>query len=101
MTLRKAFFWLHLIAGCVAGAIILLMSVTGVLLMYERQIVAWADRGPLLAEPAPGAQRLGPEELLAAVRQQRGGLPANAMLTIRSDPREPAEIGAGRKALFT
>ena len=37
MTLRTVFFWLHLTAGVVAGAIILLMSATGVALTFERQ----------------------------------------------------------------
>ena len=34
--LRSVFFWSHLFAGVVAGLIILIMSVTGVLLAYER-----------------------------------------------------------------
>jgi uncharacterized iron-regulated membrane protein len=41
--LRKILFWLHLSAGTVAGAIILLMAVTGVLLTYEKQMIHWAD----------------------------------------------------------
>ena len=49
--MRKIFFWLHLTAGTMAGIVILIMSVTGVLLMYQRQITAWADWG-LRVEPA-------------------------------------------------
>ena len=41
--MRKTIFWLHLITGVVAGVVILIMSVTGVLLMYQKQITAWAD----------------------------------------------------------
>jgi|GEM_PF-2469048 len=41
--IRKGLFWLHLIAGVAAGVVILVMSVTGVLLTYERQILAWED----------------------------------------------------------
>ena len=44
MTLRKIIFWLHLVAGIIAGAVVLVMSVTGVLLAFERQMVEWADR---------------------------------------------------------
>ena len=29
MNMRKLFFWLHLVAGVVAGVVILIMSVTG------------------------------------------------------------------------
>ena len=32
MDIRKILFWLHLVAGCVAGAIVMVMSLTGVLL---------------------------------------------------------------------
>jgi uncharacterized iron-regulated membrane protein len=60
--LRKAVFWLHLVAGVVAGVIILVMSATGVLLAYEKQISAWAD-GCRVVPPEPGAQRLGVEAL--------------------------------------
>ena len=40
---RKIIFWCHIPVGIIAGLIILIMSVTGVLLAYERQITAWAD----------------------------------------------------------
>lgn len=43
MTLHKLLYWPHLICGVLAGLLILLMSVTGVLLTYERQIIAWAE----------------------------------------------------------
>jgi uncharacterized iron-regulated membrane protein len=38
--IRKIIFWCHLTAGVFAGVIILIMSVTGVLLAYERQITS-------------------------------------------------------------
>ncbi|HEU4694195.1 MAG TPA: PepSY domain-containing protein, partial [Vicinamibacterales bacterium] len=68
MTLRTLIFWPHLIAGVIAGAIILLMSVTGVILTYERQLIAWSDSG-FRSNPAPGASRLSPEALLTKIRQ--------------------------------
>lgn len=40
MTFRRALFWTHLSVGVSAGIVILLLSITGVLLTYERQIVA-------------------------------------------------------------
>lgn len=99
MRIRKVLFWLHLVAGCVAGAIILLMSITGVLLTYERQILAWSDRGQLRADPPSGTHRLPVSELINEVTRQRGKLAENAMLTLRSDPREPAEIRIGRESV--
>jgi len=45
MKLRTFIFWPHLIAGVLAGVVILIMSVTGVALMYQKQMTEWAD-GP-------------------------------------------------------
>lgn len=94
MSFRKVLFWMHLIAGCVAGVVIFLMSLTGVLLMYERQTLAYVDRGPFRSDPPAGRAAMPIDELLT-------GVPANATVTVRSDPREPVEIGMGREgALF-
>ena len=41
---RTVLFWAHLAAGTVAGVVILIMSVTGVALTYEKQMLEWADR---------------------------------------------------------
>ena len=99
MSIRKILFWLHLAAGCVGGIIILAMSITGVLLMYQRQILARVERGPFRsAAPAPGVRRLPVEALLASVKGQRGALPADATLTLRAGAREPAELAVGREA---
>lgn len=98
MSIRPFFFWLHLVAGLVAGIVILVMSVTGVLLTYERQMLAWADRGQWQSgPPSPGAARLDAAALIARVREQGRELPPAASLTLRSDPREPAEISLGRE----
>ena len=42
--LRPVVFWLHLVAGVVAGATIAIMSFTGVALAFEKEIIAWAER---------------------------------------------------------
>ena len=55
-TFRKILFWCHLLAGVTAGMIVLVMSVTGVLLTYEKQMTNWADkRAYRAALAAPGA----------------------------------------------
>jgi uncharacterized iron-regulated membrane protein len=97
--LRKTFFWLHLGAGLSAGAIVFIMSVTGVLLTYERQILAWADRD-LRSLPPEGAPRLPVTLLLSkAFESGEGELPAS--LTVRSDPEAPVSISLGRgRSLF-
>lgn len=93
--MRKLFFWTHLAAGCLAGLVILIMSATGVLLMYEKQIVAWADDWGRRVEP--GAARLPVESLIAKYREARGGLPSQ--LTLRSDPSAPAVLLAGERGV--
>lgn len=40
---RQWLFWLHLLCGVVCGLIIFLMSATGVILTYERQLIARAE----------------------------------------------------------
>lgn len=89
--MRKILFWLHLTAGCIAGLVILMMSVTGVLLTYERQIIAWAERD---IRSTPGPKRLSPEELIAAL--QGAGQPMPGSITLRQGPTEPAEVSFGR-----
>ena len=69
--IRKALFWMHLSAGVSAGLIILMMSVTGVILTYERQLQAWED-GPYYAAPEAGEQRLSVDDLLDAANQTEG-----------------------------
>ena len=92
--MRKTLFWLHLGAGLAAGVVILVMSVTGVLLTYERQITEWAD-GHQVVPPAPGAARLDVEALATRVFEARGAWPSS--IALRADPAAPAAFGFGRE----
>lgn len=95
--LRTVIFWGHLATGVAAGLVVLVMSVTGVLLAYERQIVRWADaRGHNVAPPASGATRLPVETLVAKVRESRPSA-TPASVTLRSDPASAAEVSFGRE----
>jgi uncharacterized iron-regulated membrane protein len=95
-TFRRALFWTHLACGVTAGLLILLMSVTGVLLTYERQIVDAAAQGNRV-ELTPGAPRLDADTLAAMARS---ALPPNARVSLifDSDPAQPVVIQAGREA---
>jgi len=93
---RKIVFWVHLPIGVVAGIVILIMCVTGVLLAYEKQITAWADtRNYRFAPPASGAQRLPVETLIAKARATQAAKPT--AVTLKSDPAAPAEVAFGRE----
>src|SRR5688572_883650 len=74
MKLRTFIFWPHLLAGVLAGAVILVMSVTGVILTYERQLIAWSNSHLRSNPPADGAARMPVESLLQSAKQQSPGL---------------------------
>jgi uncharacterized iron-regulated membrane protein len=84
---RKTLFWIHFAAGCTAGLVVLVMSVTGLLLAYQRQIIAWADRGQWGSVQA-GGERLSVEALL-----EKAGAAGNpSAILVRSDPAMPVEV---------
>ena len=98
MTLRTAFFWLHLTAGIVAGAIVLLMSVTGVALTYERQMIAWSDR-EFKSSPQPGMERMPVERLVQEFRRQNPGQEPTAV-TVEAGPSEPVAVTAAQRTFY-
>lgn len=102
MSFRKILFWLHLTIGCVSGLLILLMSVTGVLLTYERQTVSWIERRPLrqaLSAHQTDQKPLPLESLVSAVSREES-LPAAASFVLRPSAIEPVEISLGRDGVI-
>ncbi len=99
--LRKTIFWIHLSSGVVAGIVILIMSVTGVLLTFQSQIVDYANRDyATVHPPGPGAARMDLDEVLAAVRGVEPETEPTSV-TIRPDPAEAYVVRFGRaKTVF-
>ena len=98
MKLRQVVFWSHLVAGVLAGLVILMMSVTGVLLTYERQIVDWVEQS-FSAGPVNGRENLTADELvsvalLAAPDAQQ------VTLVYKNDPNAIMKVSAGRNNDF-
>ncbi|MBB4022492.1 MULTISPECIES: PepSY-associated TM helix domain-containing protein [Actibacterium] len=93
MSIRRVFFWAHLVAGVAAGLVIVFLSVTGALLTYERQIIAWAEKGSL-ALPAEAGAPLS-ADALATVAEQIGKGAATS-LVLRDDPAAPVTVRTGR-----
>jgi len=89
MKLRRILFWCHLITGVVAGSIIFVMCVTGILLAYQPQILRFLDRKARLVDPPARAARLSPAALFAKAQQARPGAHLLS-LTLQSDPSEAA-----------
>ncbi len=95
-TFRNLVFWCHLVAGVFAGVVVLIMSVTGVLLTYQRQITLWAEmRTVEAAPPSPGAQRLPPAALVERVLRTEKGKPT--ALTWRAGRDAPVQVAFGRE----
>ncbi len=92
--IRQTIFWLHLICGVAAGLVVLLMSVTGVLLTYERQIVAWVEHTEY-APPQAGAAPLPLETLLARAKEQHPEFTPQTLVR-RNEPGSPITLSAGR-----
>jgi uncharacterized iron-regulated membrane protein len=99
--LRQVIFWLHLVTGVLAGLVIGVMSVTGVLLAFERQIVAFAERDVRTVQPpVPGGLRLALDDL---VTRARTAVPEGRLsgVTLRADPTATVMINFGReRAVF-
>ena len=85
MTVRSLLFWPHLLCGIVAGLVILIMSVTGVLLTYEKQMVAWADARRAVAVPA-GTPTLSPAALIERAAAATGEAPGSLVLSQGTAP---------------
>ena len=96
MKLRSLIFWPHLIAGVSTGAVILVMCVTGVLLTYERQLIAWADssfRSPL---PRADARPQSIDVLLERLRETHPDVMPTTV-TVRADRTAAVAIAAGQQ----
>jgi uncharacterized iron-regulated membrane protein len=98
--LRKAFFWIHLTAGVVAGVVILVMSVTGALLAFQPQVLRLVERDVReLVPPVPRPEPLPPQALLAGALAARPDL-RPASLTLDADPHVAATVAVGREGVL-
>jgi uncharacterized iron-regulated membrane protein len=93
MSWRKPLFWIHLVIGCLAGIVVLIMSVTGVLLTYEKQTISWIDGSMQSTGP-----RLPVEEILEKAGAQNHSMPSG--IALHADSLAPAEVSFGRKTFL-
>ncbi len=68
--LRKALFWLHLVVGILAGVLIAVMCFTGLVLVFEKEILSWAERDVVELKVEDGAERLSVDAMMAQVRAE-------------------------------
>jgi uncharacterized iron-regulated membrane protein len=92
---RRILFWAHLSSAITAGLFILVMSFTGVLLTYERQMLDRAAQRNHIAA-AGDAQFLDADQLAQFARQiAPAGRPS---LVFDADPTAPITVSRGREA---
>jgi uncharacterized iron-regulated membrane protein len=98
--IRRVLFWCHLACGVLAAAVILIMSITGVVLTYQRQMQWWADTRHYRAAPADDDARLPLDELVARVSTSGNSEAVVTSLVLRSDPTMPAALSIGGRTVF-
>ncbi len=93
---RRILFWTHLISGVTAGIIILIMSVSGVLLTYERQMISSADLRAASTLPSNPGPRRSIAELVGAAR---AALPDARPTGVQfsADSTLPVQVSFGRE----
>jgi uncharacterized iron-regulated membrane protein len=74
------------------------MSVTGVILTYERQLLAWSD-SEFASNPAAGRTRLTPESLLAKLRQGDPKIEVSA-ITFAADAAAPVSVASSQGTVY-
>ena len=99
MKFRSVLFWTHLIAGSIAGAVILVMSVTGTLLTFQQSVLQVVERSQRFVTVPPGTARLDVDTLLGRVRAAFPDAPATTV-TLTSDPAASVSVGLGTGVVF-
>ena len=97
MNIKKYIFWFHLIIGCSAAIFILLMSITGVGLTYERQMIQSAQRTDFPVPPSANAQRISLDSVIDIAQDFDTEKPPR--VSFSNEPNAPFVIKEGRKTL--
>lgn len=93
---RQIIFWMHLIAGLVAGISIGIMCFTGAAIGFEKQLVDWSERDARhVAVPAADTPRLPLRTLLENARELKPDARPNG-ITISADPEDAVVLALGR-----
>jgi len=100
MAFRKTLFWIHLLAGLIAGLSIAIMCFTGTLLAFEKELVAYAERDARrIVTPAGESPRLALTELLARVQAAHPAAKLSG-IALENDPLAAVAFTAGRNETF-
>ncbi|XQW83907.1 PepSY-associated TM helix domain-containing protein [Thalassotalea piscium] len=97
MNIRKYFFWFHLIIGCSAAIFIFLMSITGVGLTYEKQMIQAAQQADFPTIPSENATRLTLDNVIEMTHSYP--IKKSASISFSNEINAPFVIKEGRKTL--
>ena len=92
---RKTLFWAHLVSGVGAGLVIFMMSLTGVIIMYERQIENIFIRADYLNEDQLLPNRKSINELIT-ISQNRNSEFTPEAVVFTNHPGAPVNLRQGR-----
>lgn len=95
--MRRLLFWLHLVAGLVAGLVIALLCFTGVVLAFEKQIVALVGRDAATVAVPVDPARIPFDELASRARAAQPDARLTA-ITVRPDPAATVTFAFGRES---
>lgn len=98
MSIRRVIFWSHLAAGLTAGIFVFIMSVTGVLLMYEHALPQAVSDSVKVEAPAD-VSAMTADELAALDNVQNAG-ERGVSLNWDNRDRSPVMVRAGRSGGF-
>jgi len=99
MPFRRVVFWAHLVCGLAAGFVILVMSVTGILLTYQKQMTEWSDR-EFWVVPAVEGQRAALSEVVRSAQRWDPEAEVSAV-TVYQDPMAPVAVSvAGGRTVY-
>lgn len=100
MSFRKILFWVHLVAGLVAGTVIGIMCFTGAVLAFEDELVAWSERDARrVVVPAGDVQPLPLDELIDRARAAAPEAKVSAV-TVQADPAAAVSVSFGRELAY-
>jgi uncharacterized iron-regulated membrane protein len=95
MRFRKVIFWIHLTCGLLAGVVIFVMSVTGALLSFERNIIEFSERDARSVTVNANAPKLTPQEIIQRVQSARPEVKPSA-ISIENIPNAAWLFNLGR-----
>ena len=95
--LRSLFFWIHFSLGVIAGLVIALQCLTGFFMSYQKEILAFAERGSQrISVPEKDSQRMFADQLLLRAQGQEPDL-AFTKLTVFTNPTRAWLLGYNRR----